>query len=84
MIALGTFVYGILPKLDDGELSNRQVWAVISIDLLAGALIAAAPFVTARVSARPRMLAAVTVSASAPAVSTVGVVLSSSQPTARS
>jgi signal transduction histidine kinase len=75
VIALGTFVYGILPKLDDGALTNRQVWAVITIDLVAAALIATAPFVAARVSSRPRMLA-VAVSASALAVSTVGVVLS--------
>jgi signal transduction histidine kinase len=59
--ALGTFVYAVLPRLDDGELSNEQVWAVLSVELLAAAVVAAAPFTSARVSSRSRLLAAVVV-----------------------
>jgi signal transduction histidine kinase len=59
--ALGTFVYGVLPKLDDGELTDQQVWAVLCVELLAAAIVAAAPFTSARVSSRSRLLAAVVV-----------------------
>ena len=73
--ALGTFVYGVVPKLDDGRLSNREVWAGLCVELVAAAIIAAAPFATARVSARQRMLA-VAFLAAVGAVAGVGVVLS--------
>ena len=74
VIALGTFVYGVLPRLDDGELTNREVWAGLGVELVATALIAAASFVTARVSERRRMLV-VAVSGAAVATAGVGVVL---------
>lgn len=63
VIALGTFVYGVVPRLDDGELGNRQAWAMLCVELVAAALIAAAPFTTGRHSARSRMLVVAVVGA---------------------
>ena len=74
VIALGTFVYGVLPRLDDGELTNREVWAGLGVELVATALIAAASFATARLSDRRRMLV-VAVSGAVVATAGVGVVL---------
>jgi signal transduction histidine kinase len=56
VIALGTFVYGVLPGLDDGQLTNRESWAVLGIELVAAALIAAASFSSGQLSERRRML----------------------------
>jgi signal transduction histidine kinase len=56
VIALGTFVYGVLPGLDDGERTNRQSWAVLGVELVAAALIAAASFSTKRLAERRRTL----------------------------
>ena len=74
VIALGTFVYGVLPRLDDGELTNREVWAGLGAELVATALIAAASFTSARLSDRRRMLI-VAVSGSVLATAGVGVVV---------
>jgi signal transduction histidine kinase len=73
VIALGTFVYGVLPRLDDGDLTNREVWAGLGVELVATALIAAASFASARLSDRRRMLA-VAVSGAVLATAGVGVV----------
>ena len=83
VIALGTFVYGVAPKLDDGDLANREVWAMLGVELLAAALIAAAPFATARLSARRRMLAVAFTGASRPSPVSAGSSRSSAR-TARS
>jgi signal transduction histidine kinase len=56
VVALGTFVFGVLPKLDDGLMSNREVWGLLAVELVAAAAIAAAPFTGARVSSRQRLL----------------------------
>ncbi len=72
VIALGTFVYGVLPKLDDGEVANREVWAMLAVELVAAAVVAAAPFTTARFSARPRMLAIALVAAVAAVAGVAG------------
>ncbi len=74
VIALGTFVYGVLPRLDDGELTNREVWAGLGVELVATALIAAASFATARLSERRRMLV-VAVFLAVAATAGVGVVV---------
>ena len=74
VIALGTFVYGVLPRLDDGELTNREVWAGLGAELVATALIAAASFTSARLSDRRRMLT-VAVSGAVLATAGVGVVV---------
>jgi signal transduction histidine kinase len=73
--ALGTFVYGVAPKLDDGAVSNTQVWAFLGVELIAAGLLAGAPFTTARVSSRSRLLAAA-VAAAALATAGVGIALS--------
>jgi signal transduction histidine kinase len=70
VIALGTFVYGVVPRLDDGELTNREVWAGLGVELVATAFIAAASFTTARLADRRRMLV---VAVSGAVVATAGV-----------
>ena len=74
VIALGTFVYGVVPRLDDGELTSREVWAVLGIELVATAFIAAASFANARLTDRRRMLI-VAVSGAVLATAGVGVFL---------
>jgi len=74
VIALGTFVYGVLPRLDDGELTNREVWAGLGVELVAAALIASASFVTARLADRRRMLV-IAVSCAVASTGGIGVVL---------
>ena len=74
VIALGTFVYGVVPRLDDGELTSREVWAVLGIELVATAFIAAASFANARLTDRRRMLI-VAVSGAVVATAGVGVFL---------
>ena len=63
VIALGTFFFGVVTKLDGNSISGREAWAVITVELLAAALIATAPFMTRRASARRPLLAAALVGA---------------------
>ncbi len=63
VIALGTFFFGVVTKLDGGTISGREAWAVITVELLAAALIATAPFMTRRASARRPLLAGALVGA---------------------
>jgi signal transduction histidine kinase len=56
-IGAGSFAFRVAPAIDGGALSPVEAWAAIGADLFGAALIAAAPFVTRRVSGRPRALA---------------------------
>ena len=56
-IGAGSFAFRVVPAIDGGELSPVEAWAAIGADLFGAVLIAAAPFVTRRVSGRPRALA---------------------------
>ena len=55
--ALGTFFFGVAPKLGGDPLSAREAWAAIAAQVVGAALIAAAPFVSRRVQGRARALA---------------------------
>lgn len=55
-IGAGSFAFRVVPAIDDGALSSVEAWSAIGADLFGAALIAAAPFVTRRVSGRPRAL----------------------------
>ncbi len=57
-IGAGSFAYRVAPSLDGGTLAPVEAWAAIGAELLGAALIAVAPFVTSRVSGRPRALGA--------------------------
>ncbi len=55
--ALGTFFFGVAPKLSGDPLPAREAWAAIAAQVVGAALIAAAPFVSRRVQGRLRALA---------------------------
>ena len=52
----GSFAFRVAPTVGGGTLAPVEAWAAIGAELLGAALIAAAPFVTRRVSGRPRAL----------------------------
>jgi signal transduction histidine kinase len=55
--ALGTFAFRVVPLLGGNALGREEAWAAIVTDIVAAALIAAAPFLDRRIGARPRALA---------------------------
>jgi len=54
---LGALAFGVGPVLGGGALTPGESWAGVGAQLLAGALVAAAPFVHRRVGSRPQLLA---------------------------
>jgi signal transduction histidine kinase len=58
---LATFGYRVAPLLAGRELGPEEAWAAICVELVAAALLAAAPFVHRRLAARRQALAAVAV-----------------------
>ena len=57
-IGIGTFAFKVAPVIGGGTLAAVDAWAATGSELLAAALIAAAPFVSRRVSVRRRALGA--------------------------
>ena len=57
-IALGTVAFSLIPVLGGGSLTPEAAWAFVGARLLGAGLIAIAPFVNGRVSARRRSLVA--------------------------
>jgi len=57
-IGAGSFAFRVGPAIDGGTLAPVEAWAAIGTELFGAALIAIAPFVTRRVSGRPRALGA--------------------------
>jgi signal transduction histidine kinase len=55
---VGTLAFSVGPVLGGGGLTPVESWAGIGAQLLAGSLVAAAPFVHRRVGSRPHVLAA--------------------------
>ncbi len=78
VIALGTFFFGVVTKLDGSALSGSEAWAVITVELLAAALIATAPFMTRRASARRPLLAGSLVGAGTAVAGIAGVITATS------
>jgi signal transduction histidine kinase len=57
-IALGTVVFGLVPVLGGNALTSQSAWALVGARLLGACLIAIAPYVDGRMSARrPSLLA---------------------------
>jgi signal transduction histidine kinase len=54
---LGTLAFGVGPVLGGGALTPTQSWSGVGAQLLAGSLVAAAPFLHRRVGSRPHVLA---------------------------
>ena len=69
---LGTLAFGVGPVLGGGSLTPVESWAGVSAQLLAGSLVAAAPFVHRRVGSRPHLLAAAGVTPALVLVGTAG------------
>ncbi len=57
-IGAGSFAFRVGPAIDGGTLAPAEAWAAIGTEVLGAALIAVAPFLTRRVSGRPRALGA--------------------------
>ena len=55
-IALGTAAFGLVPVLGGGTLAPAAAWSLVGARVLGAALIAAAPYVHGRVTARRRLL----------------------------
>jgi signal transduction histidine kinase len=53
---VGTFAFGVAPVLDGGKVGAVEGWAGIGSQILAAALVAAAPVLHRRVSSRPQVL----------------------------
>ncbi len=56
-IGAGSFAFRVAPAIGGGALLPIEAWSAIGADLYGATLIAAAPFVSRRVSGRPRALA---------------------------
>jgi hypothetical protein len=54
---LGTLAFGVAPVLGGGSVTPVEAWAGVGAQLLAGTLVAAAPFIPFRVGSRPNILA---------------------------
>jgi signal transduction histidine kinase len=53
----GTLAFGVAPLLGGGSVTPVEAWAGVGAQLLAGTLVAAAPFIPFRVGSRPHILA---------------------------
>jgi signal transduction histidine kinase len=53
---VGTFAFGVAPVLDGGKVGAVEGWAGIGSQILAAALVAAAPVLHRRVGSRPQVL----------------------------
>jgi signal transduction histidine kinase len=80
-IGFGTFVFGVAPVLGGGPLSATEAWAGVAADLVAGALIAAAPFMHRRVQERaPALTLAIATTTALLAVPWIALALGGSYP----
>ena len=61
VVALGTFVFGVAPRLGGKPLPALDAWASLATALLSASIIAVAAFANRRISARRRALSAATV-----------------------
>ncbi len=64
-IALGTVAFGLVPVLGGGSLGASAAWQLVGARLLGAGLIAIAPYVDGRMSARRRSLVSVGVGVAA-------------------